>query len=128
MGKIYVYDRYWGDFSFNGEILGIGYSGASGYINDTSASPMHQKGPIPAGKYIIKGPFNMNPDNLEHPTLGAGPVWELVPDKSNKMFGRDGFFNHGDNRLSNHSASEGCIISPHTTRVIFQDGDILQVV
>jgi hypothetical protein len=40
------------------------------------------------------------------------------------MFGRSGFFIHGDNQAMNHTASEGCIILPHAARIaIASSGD-----
>jgi hypothetical protein len=34
------------------------------------------------------------------------------------MFGRFGFFMHGDNQLANHTASDGCIIMSHDIRAL----------
>ena len=49
-------------------------------------------------------------------THGAYAI-PLIPDPDNQMFGRDHFLCHGDSLVEPGSASEGCIIMPHQTRV-----------
>lgn len=48
------------------------------------------------------------------------PLTMLVGD----LFGRDGFFIHGDNTAGNHTASEGCrIFGPAIRQRIADSGD-----
>ena len=141
----FTYDRYWGIFKYKisnslqpvriyagigtsmdnivlgttDPIVGYGYSGANLCINDPSLSRIHDMGCIPAGFYTFQGP-------LDDPEMGQH-IWRLVPDSANQMFERADFYNHGDNKKCNHSASKGCIVSPEEVRVIFRNGDRLQV-
>lgn len=88
--------------------LGRGYSGHPPYVNKAEAEGLVAAGPIPRGSYRLVGPFN-------HVRLG--PVcFFLDPAKSNVMFGRSGFFIHGDNAMGNQTASHGCIILSRAVR------------
>ena len=74
------------------------------------AQDQHNVGPIPQGIYTIGAPHNP-PDHL-------GPLaLPLYPDPGNTMFGRFGFFVHGDNQFANHTASDGCIVIFHGVRM-----------
>ena len=65
-------------------------------------------GPIPVGKYTL-GEVVL--------TSHLGPyAIPLIPYHDNKMFGRGGFYMHGDTTPSGN-ASEGCIIMPRIVRV-----------
>lgn len=88
--------------------MGRGYSGHPPYVNQTDAEALVARGPIPRGGYKLVGPFN-------HVRLGP-VVYFLDPDKSNAMFGRSGFFIHGDNEHGNKTASHGCIIASRAIR------------
>lgn len=100
-----------------GEILGEGYSGAPGYVNDVSAVALADRGPIPPGNYLIGAVI------AHDPKLGAY-VMPLQPDPTNMMHNRSDFYLHGDNVAEDHSASEGCIVAPHDLRVaIATSGD-----
>lgn len=88
--------------------LGSGYSGQPPYVNDAGAQALRARGPIPAGTYRISWPW-------DH--IRLGPIsFFLEPDPSNNMFGRSGFFIHGDNSSGNQSASHGCIILSRAVR------------
>lgn len=90
------------------ESVGRGYSGHPPYVNETDAEALVARGPIPRGSYRIVGPFN-------HVRLG--PVcFFLDPAKGNTMFGRSGFFIHGDNEYGNSSASHGCVVLSRAIR------------
>lgn len=83
--------------------LGCGYSGHGVGLNNPAATNMVGIGPIPVGLYTLGLP-HMPIDHL-------GPLaMPLVPEKSNEMFDRSGFFCHGDNSKMNHTASNGCVI------------------
>jgi hypothetical protein len=83
--------------------LGCGYSGHGVALNDPMYASMIGVGPIPVGTYTM-GPPHTPEDHL-------GPVaLPLYADKANNMFGRCGFFCHGDNSKMNFTASNGCVI------------------
>jgi hypothetical protein len=77
---------------------------------------MHNIGPIPCGLYSIGIP-------VDNTSLGPFAI-PLTPVESNQMFGRSGFYIHGDNQAMNQSASDGCIIAPRDLRhEIWDSGD-----
>lgn len=86
----------------NGIQIGIGYSGNGPGLNNVTEESHIGVGPIPEGKYII-GTF------VTLPHLGPC-VAPLLPASTNSMYGRSGFYIHGDNAELNHSGSDGCII------------------
>lgn len=88
--------------------VGRGYSGQPPFVNDTGAERLRARGPIPRGSYRVHRPF-------DHVRLGP-LVMFLEPLNSEQMFGRSGFFIHGDNSFGNNSASHGCIILPRAAR------------
>lgn len=93
----------------DGSIAGTGYSGMPPTgKNIPTAQNLHMIGPIPCGGYSI-GPIH------NHPTLGLN-VMALTPDATNEMFGRSGFFCHGDSSVHPGRASEGCIVMPGDVR------------
>lgn len=65
-------------------------------------------GPLPCGDYSIGEP-------VDHPRLGPLAL-PLRPHPDNEMFGRSGFFIHGDNRKND--ASHGCIILARAARAL----------
>ena len=77
-------------------------------------------GPLPEGMYT-KGQL------IPQSKLGKDAI-QLIPDPSNDMKGRGGFFMHGDTTPPGN-ASEGCIIQPHAGRMQwYLSGLPLQVV
>lgn len=111
----------------NGGIVATGYSGGDRGlhpegINTPTFQASHNIGTIPQGTYTIGAPENS-------PHLGAFAM-PLTPYPTNEMFGRSGFFIHGDNARMNHSASDGCIILAREYREqIWNSGDhVLQVI
>ena len=100
----------------NGTLHFTGYSGALGYVNIGNDDNIAMKGPIPKGNYSIGSP-------VDDPKTGIYSM-PLTPATTNEMYGRSEFRLHGDNKLCNHSASEGCIILFHAARVaIWESGD-----
>lgn len=94
---------------------GTGYAGGNcgknpEGINNPSMQNIPRVGPLPVGVYKAGKVFMQS-------KLGPFAV-ELVPDASNEMFGRGGFFMHGDTTPSGN-ASEGCIIMPRQVREEF---------
>lgn len=87
---------------------GVTYSGQPDCKNDPTKCSIHNKGPIPPGRYTIGAPRD---------TESHGPfVLPLTPDPANEMYGRSGFLIHGDNVAHPGTASEGCIIAPRAVR------------
>lgn len=88
------------------------YSGAKGETDQTKKDA----GPVPVGGYTVGNSCG-----------GKGERCNLIPDKSNEMFGRTGFQAHGDNGKGNQSASKGCIILNQNDRADLKPGDKITV-
>lgn len=111
-----------GELLHDGHPVAAGYSGMGAAKNIPEAQTMHGLGPIPCGRYTVRGP----PFSSEH----MGPyVLALDPDPGNAMFGRSGFCIHGDSNPPGE-ASRGCIILARRVReLIRESGDFrLEVV
>lgn len=105
---MHTYNSSNGYWSWNGTLLGQGYSGHGDGVNNPALENIKNVGPIPRGRYLIEGWFN-------HPELGPF-VARLLPCDATNTFGRAGFCVHGDNFAGNHTASEGCIIMNRIVR------------
>lgn len=99
----------------DGNVVGIGYSGANDGKNNPAMQNVVNVGPIPVGTYTIEGP----PIN----TKDHGPyVLRLTPDAATTAaivnFGRDPdtFLMHGDSIPHPGTASDGCVIQDRMTR------------
>jgi hypothetical protein len=97
----------------DGEILNGCYSGGdAGTAPYAVDNPDYQMvpmvGPLPQGVYTISPAHTI-------PHLGPCAM-ALTPDPSNQMYGRSGFFIHGDNAEANHSGSDGCIVAGPAVR------------
>lgn len=99
---------------------GAGYSGRSTGYNNPNTESLVGIGPTPCGAWEI-GPWLE-----EHPHLGI-LVAHLTPSDPSNVFGRSGFFIHGDNPLVNHTASDGCIILNHELRSLIRDSGDTQL-
>lgn len=89
-------------------LLGVGYAGRGTCRNNPQQQHVVNGGPLPRGMYTIGFPER-------HPRLG--PLsFRLHPEATNVMFGRSGFFIHGDNKTND--ASTGCVILPKPLREI----------
>ncbi|MFA6213532.1 MAG: tlde1 domain-containing protein [Candidatus Obscuribacterales bacterium] len=77
-------------------------------INNPAMQDKKSIGPIPQG-YYTRGEVVLK----SH--LGPFAI-PLIPDSDNQMFGRSGFYMHGDKADPPRSASEGCIIMPRAVR------------
>lgn len=100
-------------FDPTGAFVSKGYAGGNEGknpegINNPEMTGVKDIGPLPEGLYTMGEP-------VEHSRLGPFAV-PLTPDPANEMFGRGGFFCHGDTAALDHSASEGCIILPRAIR------------
>jgi len=124
----YIFKQSTGElFSPHGSLLSTGYSGGNcgknpEGVNNPEMQDDSCSGPLPQGAYLMGEP-------KEGTHLGPFAI-PLLPDSCNEMFGRAGFYCHGDNAQGNQSASEGCIIIPRKVReAMWADEDhCLQVV
>ena len=103
----------------DGTYIGTGYSGGDCGRNPESVNNPDMQGThgctIPQGNYT-RGQV------IEGSHLGAFAI-QLIPNPYNQMYGRAGFFMHGDNSEGNQSASEGCLIFPRSIRQEFHDSE-----
>jgi len=102
-----------------GELVGAGYAGGNcgahpEGVNNPAMQCVKDVGPLPRGLYT-KG------EAIDHSQLGAFAI-KLIPDPSNEMFGRGGFFWHGDTKQP-ECASDGCIVSAPSLRHEWYDSD-----
>lgn len=118
---IYTFDRYWGAIYSGSIYLYPAYSGNKDKFNNPEYETLVGQGPIPAGDYDVT---EIIPDD---PHTGLVSI-VLQPRLTNKMYGRSGFRCHGDNQSHNHSASDGCIITPHDFRTKVIIGDTFHVI
>ena len=114
-GKLYAPD---------GELMATGYAGGNcgenpEGINNPSLQNIRSVGPLPQGLYT-------HVEAVEGSKLGPFAI-PLIPEPDNEMFGRGGFYMHGDNFKGNRSASEGCIIMPRAIRLSFYNSDDGQI-
>ena len=114
---MYTYEQSTGRlFDANMSVIATGYAGGNcgknpEGVNNPAFEETPCVGPLPVGFY--------NAGAVEDsPNLGPYAI-ALIPNPSNIMFGRSGFFMHGDTSAMDHSASEGCIIMPRTIREQF---------
>lgn len=99
-----------------------GYSGNGDGKNNPGLERAHNLGPIPRGIYEMTA-------TVEHSRLGPFAI-ELTPNIGNQMFGRSGFWVHGDSVERPGDASDGCIVLPLQVReqLWYSDDHALQVV
>lgn len=111
---MWVYSIKTGMLTHDGSFEGTGYSGRGAGRNNPNYDHIRNIGPLPRGVYTI---------GKARDGGKLGPlVMALTPDPSNDMFGRAGFFMHGDNR--DGDASHGCIVLGHALRqLIAGSGD-----
>jgi hypothetical protein len=109
------YSQTRGEFLLPDDTLLTGcYSGGDGgrvpsAVNDPATQQQIMVGPLPQGVYTI---------SPAHTIPHLGPcVMALTPAPTNQMFGRSGFFIHGDNEAMNRSGSDGCIVAPPAVRL-----------
>jgi len=117
-----IYEQATGKFYINGERVETGYAGAPGHINNAASECIPFKGPLPRGFYrMTHEKKNVTVDDIR-----------LTPLSPTQMCGRDGMLIHGGKRDGSLTASEGCIILSHPTRLkiireIGQGNDKLEV-
>ena len=89
------------------------YSGHFYGVNYPKFQDLHDIGPIPEGYYNIGDAIQF------HEKLGVYVI-PLNPYGSNRMFGREGFYIHGDEikNPGKFNGSDGCIVMPLFCRKI----------
>jgi hypothetical protein len=107
-----LFQQSTGKFTLADGTVVQGYSGHGDGEDRPEMQDVKNVGPLPRGRYTGIQLFD------PHPHVGAYAI-ELQPDPSNTMFGRSGFFMHGDSIAHPGDASDGCIVLPHDTRVAF---------
>lgn len=116
-----------GELFRDGAFVVKGYSGKGRGMNNPKLEGMQGVGPIPRGRWEMKGIYD---------SANVGPrtitLWSLdgVPDDIDQRTGRGAFRIHGDSIRAPGTASKGCIILPRITRVkMWASGDrIIEVV
>jgi hypothetical protein len=106
----------------NGVLLGTGFAGIGAGINNPQMQGIKNVGPLPVGFYRMAPPG---------PSVLLGPyAIRLDPNPANKMYGRAGFFMHGECIQHPLSSSHGCIVMPFSTReAAFESGDrVIEVI
>jgi hypothetical protein len=96
----------------HGEPLGKGYSGHGQGLNNPKLEMVHNLGPIPKGVWEI-GTF------FDDKHLGV--IIAALKPTDQDVFGRSGFYIHGDNKRMNFTASDGCIILSKPLRQLIRD-------
>jgi Protein of unknown function (DUF2778) len=113
------YQQSTGELTQDGIFEGTGYSGTGIGRNSPTMQDTADVGPVPVGQYTIESAIDS--DKL-------GPcVMSLTPAVGDEMYGRSGFFIHGNNAAND--ASHGCIIlGPSIRRMIASSADRTLVV
>lgn len=108
---VWTYQQSTGKLTADGGLIAEGYAGQPPFRNDPSADWRPNQGPLPQGNYTIAA---------ARTSAKLGPVaMPLVPSPANTMFGRGGFWIHGD--TPDHNASCGCIVMDHDTRQLIAE-------
>jgi hypothetical protein len=87
-----------------------GYAGHGAGVNNPALENVRDIGPVPEGWYTMQAP-------IDSQLLGRYAI-RLTPDETNEMYGRNGFFMHGDEiqHSGEELASDGCIVQCLATR------------
>jgi hypothetical protein len=112
---MYVYSQSSGQLTWDGALIGTGYSGHGPGLNNGAFEAVSNVGPIPKGLWDISGPIF---------TSSHGPyAFILTPAGTTETYARSGFLCHGDEieHAGEHLASEGCIILSRDVRNIIGD-------
>lgn len=113
---MYVYSQSTGKlWNEAGHLIGKGYSGFGAGKNNVLMQEIPNVGPIPQGAYAIGDLFQSE---------AHGPdCMHLTPEEGTNTFGRDGFLMHGDSQQHLGQASHGCVILPHSVRMMVANGE-----
>lgn len=115
-----TYSQKTGLLSLDGVALGYGYAGRDKGLNNPDYEMVKNTGPIPKGLWEL---------GKWIPKSHLGPwVVALRPIGGQNVFGRGGFFIHGDNKKGDNSASEGCITLSRKLRDHLRNSGVKQIV
>ena len=119
--NVWWYSISRGQFSaaFDSTPIYMAYSGKGTSRDRLEDVGLTGRGPIPPGLYRCLDP-------RDYPTLGHWAV-PLKPHFTTQMYGRSGFYIHGDNGSADFSASRGCVILNLAARQHIRGGDIFVV-
>jgi hypothetical protein len=118
MLAVWTYRQSNGVLTRDGVAAGTGYSGMGVATNNPAMQNVANQGPLPQGSYSIGAALAIGPGRT------GKFVLPLRPDPANQMFGRSGFYIHGDNPAENFTASDGCIVlSPTIREAVAASGD-----
>lgn len=92
----------------DGVILGLGFAGNGGCMNNPEAQCIVGHGPLPQGHYKLTR-------MADDPHMGPDVIY-LEPFINNEMFGRSAFRIHGANAHDPAASSDGCIVLSHEER------------
>jgi len=98
----FIYEQSTGRLYYGLSMMGTGYAGAPSGKNNPAMQNVPNVGPLPEGWYTIEPPTNSTHCGQE--------AFPLRPDAANQMFGRSGFFLHGDDIAHPGAGSDGCIV------------------
>ncbi len=98
----------------NGVVVGRGYSGAPGYVNDPARENVHDHGVIPAGHYRI---------GTAATYTNMSDCVRLFPVGHN-AYGRTRLWMHGNDRHGGRASSTGCVVMDLIyRRAVINSGD-----
>lgn len=102
-------------FDANGNLQAVGYAGGDKGlhpegVNNPKMQNVVNIGPLPCGHYTIGAP-------IDNPVTGPYSL-PLTPDSANEMYGRGGFFLHGDDIRfpGQRKGSDGCPVVDRASR------------
>jgi hypothetical protein len=114
-----IYQQSTGILTYDsGSVIATGYAGHGEGKNNPAMQNVEGVGPLPCGGYAIGEPIDKS---------NTGPFsLPLIPDATNEMFGRSGFYMHGglsepftepDGKvIQPGQESDGCTIFPREIR------------
>lgn len=93
----------------SGVLVGTGYSGYGVHKNNPNSCKLKNLGPIPCGKYsIVNAPGDKRLGKM---------LLKLQPYAANQMYGRSGFYIHGEDSNPLTEDSHGCIVMSYSVRL-----------
>jgi hypothetical protein len=105
---MWTYSQSTGRLYLNGVTIAIGYAGRGADKDIPADQTVVDEGPLPQGIYAIQ-------PAITDPHLGPLAM-TLTPNPGNQMFGRSGFYIHGDSFAHPGQASCGCIVLGNSAR------------
>lgn len=101
----------------SGERFSQAYAGHEEGVNNPSLESVQGVGPLPCGLYVMG-------EAIQSAELGPVAI-PLTPDPANQMYGRCGFFIHGDEKehVGEQKASHGCVVAGPFTRNTLRDSE-----